>query len=124
MGTRQAIEEINAEFVDAFNRGDAAATTTGYIEDCAVLVPNEPTVRGRQAVETLFKGMIEEIGGTASIEIVEVADAGDLAYQWATYTLEGREVSDAGQLVEVYNRQADGSWKIRLSIFNSDNPQL
>ena len=122
MGTRQAIEEINAEFIDAFNRGDAAATTTGYIEDCVVLVPNEPTVRGRQAVETLFKGMIEEIGGTASLEIVEVADAGDLAYQWATYTLEGREVSDAGQLVEVYNRQADGSWKIRLSIFNSDNP--
>ena len=122
MGTRQAIEEINAEFVDAYNRGDIAEIATAYTEDSVVLAPNQPTVRGRQAIEMLFKGMIEEIGGTASLEIVEVADAGDLAYQWATYTLEGREVSDAGQLVEVYNRQADGSWKIRLSIFNSDNP--
>jgi uncharacterized protein (TIGR02246 family) len=122
MGTRQDIEKINAEFLDAFNGGDAAAITTGYTEDCAVLVPNQPTVRGRQAVETLFKGMIEEIGGTATLEIVEVAEAGDLAYQWATYTLEGSEISDAGQLVEIFRRQADGSWKVHRSMFNSDNP--
>ncbi len=122
METRQAIEEINAEFLDAYNRGDVAAIATGYTEDSAVLAPNQSTVRGRQAIETLFKGMIEEIGGTASIETVEMADAGDLAYQWATYSLEGGEQSDAGKFVEIYNRQADGSWKIRLTIFNSDNP--
>ncbi len=70
----------------------------------------------------MFKEMIEEIGGTASFEIVEVAEAGDLAYHWSTYSLEGGKESDAGQVVEIFNRQADGSWKIRLSIFNSDNP--
>ena len=122
MEIRQAIEKMNAEFVDAYNRGDIAAIATGYTEDSAVLAPNQPTVRGKQAIETLFKGMIEEIGGTASIGIVEMADAGDLAYAWATYSLEGGEQSDAGKFVEIYNRQADGSWKIRLTIFNSDNP--
>ncbi len=122
MDARQAIEAINAEFTDAYNRGDAAGTATGYAEDCAMLAPNQPTVLGRQAIETFFKGMIEEIGGTASFEIVEVVEAGDVAYQWTTYSLEGGKESDAGQLVEVFNRQADGSWKIHLSIFNSDNP--
>jgi uncharacterized protein (TIGR02246 family) len=122
METRQAIEKLNAEFVDAYNRGDIAEIATGYAEDSAVLAPNQPTVHGRQAIETLFKGMIEDIGGTASIESVEVTDSGDLAYQWATYSLEGNEQSDAGKFVEIYNRQADGSWKIRLTIFNSDNP--
>ncbi len=122
METRQAIEKMTAEFVDAYNRGDAAAIAAGYIEDCAVLAPNQPAVRGRQAIEALFKGIIEEIGGTHSIETVEMADAGDLAYQWATYSLGGGEVSDAGKFVEIYSRQADGSWKIRLSIYNSDNP--
>ncbi len=122
METREAIEKLNAEFVDAYNRGEIAEIATGYTEDSAVLAPNQPAVRGKQAIETLFKGMIEEIGGTASIESVEVADAGDLAYQWATYSLEGREQSDTGKFVEIYNRQPDGSWKIRLTIFNSDNP--
>ena len=122
MEARQAIEKINAEFADAFGRGDAAASVAGYAEDCAVLAPNQPPARGRQAVETLFNEMMAEIEGTVSFEIVEVVEAGDLAYQWATYSLEGKEESDSGQLVEVFNRQADGSWKIRLSIFNSDNP--
>ena len=122
MEARQAIEAITAEFVDAYNRGDAAGTATGYIEDCAVLAPNQPTVRGRQAIEALFKGMIEEVGGTVTETIVEVAEAGDLAYSWGTYSLESGEISDAGNVVEILNRQADGSWKIRLSIYNSDNP--
>ncbi len=124
MEARQAIEAINAEFDDAYNRGDAAGTATGYIEDCVVLAPNQPTFRGRQAVETFFKEQIEEFGGTVNHEIVEVVVAGDLAYQWATYTVESGEVSDAGKVVEIFNRQADGSWKIRLSIFNGDNPEL
>ncbi len=122
MEARQAIEAINAAFDDAYNRGDAAAIASDYIEDCAVLAPNQLTVRGRQAIETLFKAQIDEFGGTVSHEIVEVVVAGDLAYQWATYSVESGGVSDAGKFVEIYNRQADGSWKIRLTIFNSDNP--
>ena len=122
MEIRQAIEEINARFLDAYHRGDAAALSTGYTEDCAVLVPNQPTVLGRQGVETLFTEIIEELGGTVTLEIVEVAEAGDIAYQWAAYTLESGDMSDVGQIVEVFNRQADGSWKIHRSIFNSDKP--
>ncbi len=122
MEARQAIEESNATFVQAFNRGDAAACAANYIEDGALMAPNQPTVLGKQAVEGFFKGMIEELGGTGNIEIVEVGAEGDLAYQSATYSFESNEGSDAGKFVEVFKRQADGSWKIRLTIFNSDNP--
>ncbi len=75
-----------------------------------------------QYVEALFSGMFEEFRGTTNLEIIEVVDSGDWAYQWATYTLETPEFSDAGQLFEVFKRQADGSWKIHRSIFNSDSP--
>ncbi len=122
MEARQAIEESNAMFVQAYNRGDAAACAANYFEDGALLAPNEPTVLGKQAIEGFFKGMIEELGGTGAIEIVEFGAEGDLAYQSATYAFEGNEGSDAGKFVEVFKRQADGSWKIRLTIFNSDNP--
>jgi ketosteroid isomerase-like protein len=33
METRQAIEKLNAEFVDAYNRGDIGEIATGYAED-------------------------------------------------------------------------------------------
>ena len=51
-------------------------------------------------------------------------EAGDMAYHWGTYSLESGEVSDTGKVVEIFDRQADGSWKIRLSIFNSDHPEV
>ena len=66
MEARRAIEEICAMFLDAYNRGDAAALAEGYTEDCAVLAPNQLTVLGKQAVEIFFKDMIEEFGGIAS----------------------------------------------------------
>jgi ketosteroid isomerase-like protein len=122
MEARQAIEESNVMFIQAYNRGDSAACASNYLEDGAVLAPNQPTILGKQAVEGFYKGMIEELGGTGRLEIVEVGAEGDLAYQSATYSFESNEGSDAGKVVEVYKRQADGSWKIRLTIFNSDNP--
>ena len=44
MTIRQAIESINATFVTAINRGDAATIAMLYAEDCSVLVPNHATL--------------------------------------------------------------------------------
>ncbi len=122
MDIQQAIQQINAEFIELFEQRDATAIAAAYIEDGAILAPNQKTHRGRQALEDFWKGFFDEIGGAANIESVEIAGEGDLAYQWATYSMEGGEQSDAGKFVEIYKRQSDGSWKIRLTIFNSDNP--
>jgi ketosteroid isomerase-like protein len=104
MDIQQAIQQINTEFSELYDRLDATAISAAYLEDGA------------------WKGFFDELGGAASIETVEIAGEGDVAYQWATYTLAGGAQSDAGKFVEVYKRHADGSWKIRLTIFNSDNP--
>ncbi len=120
MEIRQAIEDFNARFVEAFNRGDAAACADSF--GLTVLPPNQQTVRGRQAIEVLCKDMIEEVGGNASVNIVEVGSDGDLAYQVATYAFDGGPISDVGKFVEIFKRQADGSWKLHVTIFNSDKP--
>lgn len=122
MEAKEAVHRINAEFKEAYDRGDAAAVAAAYAEDGAVLAPDEPTIRGKRAIEDSFNWVIKDIGGRVSIETVEVVAAGDVAYQWANYALKGGTRSVAGKFVEVYNRQADGSWKIRLTIYNSDAP--
>ena len=122
MDIQQAIQQIHTEFGELYEQRDATAIAAAYLEDGAILVPNQPTVRGRQALEQFWTGFFVDVVGAASIETVEIAGERDLAYQWATYSLEGGAQSDAGKFVEIYKRQADGSWKIRLTIFNSDNP--
>ena len=122
MDIQQAIKQINAEFDESYKQGDAAAIAASYVEDGAILAPNQQAHCGRQAIEDFWRGFIDGVGGSISKETVEIAGEGDLAYQWAKYSTEGGEQSDAGKFVEIYNRQADGLWKIRLTIFNSDNP--
>lgn len=120
MEIRQAIEDSNARFVEAFSRGDATACAESF--GPTALPPNQKAVHGRQAIETLCKDMIEEVKGTASVTIVEVGSDGDLAYQMGTILFEGTGLTEVGKFVEIIKRQADGSWKVHLTIWNSDNP--
>jgi len=122
MEAQEAVKEINARFSEAFNRGNATAIASFYAQDAAVLAPNQPTIRGRKAVEESFEEAIREFGGKMRIEPVEIRAAGDLAYQWANYSTTGGKRSVVGKFVEIYDRQPDGSWKIRLTIHNSDAP--
>jgi uncharacterized protein (TIGR02246 family) len=122
MEAREAVKGINAGFSEAFNRGDAAAVASFYLEDAALLAPDQPTIRGKRAIEDSFKEGIKEIGGKMRIEPVEIHAAGDMAYQWANYSTKGGKKSATGKFVEIYNRQTDGSWKIHLTIYNSDTP--
>jgi uncharacterized protein (TIGR02246 family) len=122
MEAQEAVKAINAQFCEAFNRGDATAVASFYVEDAALLAPDQAAVRGKRAIEESFTEVIKEIGGTIRIEPVEVVAAGNIAYQWANYSTKGGKKSVTGKFVEIYNRQTDGSWKIRLTIYNNDTP--
>jgi ketosteroid isomerase-like protein len=58
---------------------------------------------------------------------VEVAKAGDLAYVSGTYEetmtdASGKPAKDRGKYLEIFKKQADGTWKAILDIWNSDLP--
>jgi ketosteroid isomerase-like protein len=52
---------------------------------------------------------------------VEVARSGDLAYVVGTYAF-ANPALDKGKFVDIWKKQADGSWKAVVAIFNSDLP--
>ena len=111
---------MNEAFVAAINRGDAASISALYTADCSVLVPEHATLRGPEEVREFFGGMIDTVGGTTTLEIVELKDTEDWAYQWLHYTLTVHAMSDSCRAVEILQHQVDGSWKLKLSIVNSD----
>ncbi len=58
--------------------------------------------------------------------IAEVAAAGDLGYTWGTSSVSWKDEKDSthvkyGKYVNVWKRQADGTWRVTLDIGN-DNP--
>lgn len=62
-----------------------------------------------------------------SLGSVEIGSEGKLAYHVGTFSVdiptnEGMSTRETGKFVDIYKRQAGGSWKIHVTIFNSDSP--
>ena len=79
-------------------------------------------VRGKKGIKGLIQGWTDKIGGTISNPMLEFGVEGDLAYQVATYAFQDTNTPDQGKFVEIFRRQPDGSWKVYLTIYNSDKP--
>lgn len=121
MDMKEFLEDFDAGYNEAFNRGDAASCAAYFSEDVILMAPGEPMTRGRQAFEETYRSRMEQsTGGTHSNELVEFGVEGDLAYQIGTYAVTGANPPEQGKFLNVLKRQADGTWKVAVSIFNSD----
>jgi uncharacterized protein (TIGR02246 family) len=123
---RKDIEAAEAAWLTAFNGGDASGVAQLYAEEARLLPPNTDIVAGRPAIEGFVKEFLA-MGATLSFELVAVHDAGDLNVAVGRYQMELRPPGaepqqDNGKFVEVWTRQADGSWQIVDDIFNSSLP--
>lgn len=121
---KAAIRKVVDEAITITNW--AAYVRNYYGEDAVVMPPNSPSVQGRAAIESLFAAFpsISDF----KPELLEIEGYGDLAYVRGTYsmaiTLPGATtpIKDSGKYMEIWRKQADGSWKATRDIFNSDLP--
>lgn len=97
-----------------------------YTEDAVVLAPNMPSVSGRQNIAQ-FMGSFPA-PSNVNFTVDEVEGHGDLAYVKGTFEMDftppgaTAPVHDKGKYLEVWKKQADGSWKVAHDMFNSDLP--
>ena len=123
MDMRKILEDFDEAYNEAFNRGDAAGCAAFFTEDVMLLPPDQPMIRGRKAFEATYQTRIEDnSGGTHTNELVDFGVDGDLAYQIGTYAIADSDPPEKGKFVNILKRQSDGSWKVSVSIFNSDMP--
>ena len=123
---KAAIEAQEQFFAKQMASGDVAGVMKSYYAaDAVVLAPNAPAVTGAAAIEALFKSMGSV--GRMTMTTDEVAGMGDLAYvrgRYAmTFTPAGMAaMSDSGKYLEIFKKQADGTWKNYRDMFSSDVP--
>lgn len=80
-------------------------------------------LRGRAAfIEAYRSRMKENAGGTHRNELIDFGVEGDMAYQVGAFAIDDSDPPEKGKFVNVLKRQPDGSWKVAISIFNSDLP--
>jgi uncharacterized protein (TIGR02246 family) len=125
----QELRDLDAKWSAAAGAKDIDKTVSYYSEDVVVMPPNAPSATTRETIRSAWKEMLTTPGAAISWKAtkVEVAKSGDLAcvsgtYEETTTDASGKPVKDHGKYVEVWEKQADGTWKCGADIWNSDLP--
>ncbi len=124
-----AIRALDTDWVKAAQTKSVDAWMAFYSDDAVVLPPNEPTATTKDSIRKSVGELLTLPGVSVKWEPtkVEVSKSGDLAYLYGTYDLsmtgpKGKPVSDKGKVVEIWKKQADGSWKCNVDTWSSDLP--
>jgi len=126
---RAAIAAIDKKFMEDVSRGNAAAGAAVYTDDAILMPPNHSSVEGKQAIEKYLAEIGSQLqASNFQLSILEVDVQGDTTIVRGTYsssfTVPGTDapMGDRGKTLNVWKRQADGSWKLHRDIWNSNMP--
>lgn len=116
------IQKLNDQWVAAFNKGDAAAVAAMYTQDATVLPAGAPIVKGRAAIEAMWRQQAEKLQAV-KIETTDVKPlGGNAARELGTATLRTKAQPPQDIVVKyavVWQKEGD-HWKLMLDMWNMD----
>jgi len=120
-----ALEAKGAQFSDAFARRDVAAIGALYTADAEALPPGLAPVRGRLAIQDMWKGLLSMPVGRMQFTTLEVDGNGATAWESGRYTLMATNGStlDQGKHIRIWKHGPDG-WQLYRDMWSSDTPQV
>ncbi len=125
----KAIRDMETAWVKEFAAKDMDKIVAHYADDAAILLSNAPTMVGKDAFRAGMKDFLADPKFTLDLKTVKVdVSKDDLAYSQGTYSVTSTDaktkkvMAETGRYVEVYKKQADGSWKIVEDINSPEAP--
>jgi ketosteroid isomerase-like protein len=127
--TAAAVRRVGEAYLAALRAGDIDAALSQWADSMAVLPPNEPALRGREAFRVWGEAFMKQVKVVdAKFTESEVAASGDLATERVAFVLTlqpmagGAPMTEIGKGLHVYRRQADGAWRLIMDIWSADAP--
>ena len=127
---KAAIRDLmDVQWLNAAQAKDVDTVLSFFADDASRFPPNASIITGKEAI----RARVSEAYSGPRVAIswqttkVEVSGSGDLAYSHGTYEEtvndpEGNPVTDKGKWVTVWEKQPDGTWKVVVDIWNTDQP--
>lgn len=107
----------------AFNKGDAKTLSGFYADDAIFLPPTHDVIKGPAGVEKFFSNVLG-MGVTGhKLALIEAHGDESVLFGAAKWSANGKEANGKDQAwggvsTVIFNRQGDGSLKIKLHTFN------
>lgn len=104
---------LEQRFLEAWRRGDAAASADIYTEDAVYLVPGQEAVHGRAAIEAAAVAEIASGLKITRLTAFHTESSGNLGYALETFSSSAGD----GTAMLTYRRDATGAWRICAEAF-------
>ncbi len=125
----EAVKKADEDWSKAAGTKSVDAWMAFYTDDAILLPPNTSVARDKESIRREIQGLL----GLADVQVgwkvlkVEVAKSGELAYTHGEYEMtfkddQGKPVTDKGKTLEIWKKQADGSWKCAVDAYSSNLP--
>lgn len=109
-----ALDRVLRDYERAWSGGDAAALAALFMEDGFVLQSNRAPIRGRAAIEALYRG---QAGGDLRLRALAFATADSVGYIIGAYGY-GEAPADRGKFTLTLRRGPDQRWLIASDMDN------
>ena len=114
------IEAVNAKWIEFFNKGDFAGLASLYTEDATAFPPGSAMVKGRAAIEALWKNMAEQVSDPKLTTLDVKALGPSAAREIGTFSLKTkgpRPQEVTGKYLVVWEKIGN-DWKLAADIWN------
>jgi ketosteroid isomerase-like protein len=120
----KAVRDADEEWSKVAGAKDLDKTVAFYAEDAIVMPPNQAAVTTKDGIRNLWKGFLDSLQEISwKTTRVEVAKSRDMAVLIGTYEMTMKDGSkDKGKYCEVWEKKANGKWKVGTDMFSSDVP--
>jgi ketosteroid isomerase-like protein len=125
----KALAAIDEQWSKSTQSRDGAKIAAFYSQDAYVNPPGAKRVVGRAAAQQVWAAMFVDPSFKISWQVTtaDVSKSGELGYVTGAYEYsfkgkDGSLVKATGKYLEVWQKQADGSWKCSHDMWNADAP--
>jgi uncharacterized protein (TIGR02246 family) len=123
-----AIKEVYSQSTLAVSTGDTELYLSILTEDAVVMAPGFPATIGKEQLRPIIEGLFGQFDLELPYTVDEVGVPGDWAFVRSSFQYSmtpkesGGTTTRAGKELDIFKRQADGSWKIYIQSYNFDAP--
>jgi ketosteroid isomerase-like protein len=121
---KKTIYEPHSSIIAA---GDTERWLANFSDDVVYMPTNQATLRGKDAVRQWAQGL-NQFDLKEDIAIEKITVSGDWAFSLFTYSFHavpksrGKAAHYSGRIIQILERQDNGSWKITYHISSSEIP--
>ena len=115
---RQAIQQVNQDFIDRYNQGDLEGFVEVYTPDAKLYPPGQPVVEGQEAITGFWQAGQDQMGiRDVSLTTSELEVMGDRAWEVGTANYTTNQGPVESRYMVIWKRTPEG-WRWHIDMMS------